>query len=780
MWKILTNFTRLEKILVIFLTGVIFFTSIQLSWVFYQENTEVLPAKGGIYAEGMVGQVKLINPVFSNQNPIDADIVKLVFAGLMKYDANQKMIVDDLATHTLSLDQKTYTFTILENAYFHDGEKVKADDVVFTFNDVIKNPAFKNELLRNEFRGIEIKKIDSQTVTFTLPKPYKFFLTNLTIGILPKHLLFDLPIENLDQSGFNQNPIGAGPFKFNQILSNANSLDVHLKRFEQYHGTVASLDGMILKVYPSYQTLIKNLDILNGVRSIPKDKIDTFPTQNRFAVASYHLPQYVALFLNSDSKILNNEKVRLALQLATDRQKVLEMLNEDMIIDDPLMEIDNQNWIYQYDLKKASGGLYDAGWNLPEKANNKKDSAEEEGASGTTVTLKQNSKNTFLNSVFTIPKTYAETIKYITSPNTGNDFETTETSLYILGNTPENTQSIWVNNYQLKKFEPEKGTWSYKASTEIKTLKMGENSYVIYAVDESGVKTQIDEMKITLLAKDEISEAVAEEVTTVVEKPVEEIIETSVPVEVEEEKVEIEEDEVEKTEASEEVVSETETGTTIEKEEPLVIEKPVVVKTKSNIRKNDEGETLTLRLVTSEKPAFYQEIAKEMKEQWLEAGIETKIEVLPMEDFQIKVRERDYDVLLYGQSLGYNLDAYPYWHSSQVGEKGLNLANYASFESDSLMEEIRMTHNEKKRNAALENLQKSMSKDVPAIFLYRPLYHLAFDNKLNNIEINDLPTISDRFANIEEWHLKEDRFFDEGKGWKDIWSWIIENAWKFR
>ena len=72
MWKILTNFTRLEKVLAFFLTGVIIVTSIQLTWLFYKENTEVLQAEGGIYAEGMVGEVKLINPVFSNQNPVDA------------------------------------------------------------------------------------------------------------------------------------------------------------------------------------------------------------------------------------------------------------------------------------------------------------------------------------------------------------------------------------------------------------------------------------------------------------------------------------------------------------------------------------------------------------------------------------------------------------------------------------------------------------------------------------------------------------------------------------
>ncbi len=753
MWKIITNFTRLEKVLVIFLTGVIVFTSLQLSWRFYQENTDVLPAKGGIYAEGIVGELKLINPVFANQNPVDADIVKLVFAGLMKYDSDQKTIVDDLADHTLSYDQKTYTFTIHDNVYFHDGEKVKADDVIFTFNDVIKNPEFKNELLRREFEGIEIKKIDAKTVTFTLPKPYKFFLTNLTVGILPKHLLFDLPVENLDQSSFNQNPVGAGPFKFNQILVNTNSIDVILKKFEDYHGENPPLDGLVLKVYRDYQTLIKNLDVLNGVRAIPKDQVETFPKQNRFEIANYHLPQYVALFLNNDSKILKNEKVRLALQLATNREKIAKDLEEDMIIDDPLMEIDNQNWIYQYDTKKAAGGLFDAGWLLPQKKENKA-----EDKTKTSTGEKITETVTFKN-IFSFPKAKAEEVNYITAPNQGKDYETKEESLFILGNTPANIKEIWVNDYSLKRYEPGKGTWSYKASTEIGTLQKGENLYEIFAVDESGRKSKIDEIRITLLDENNSSAVNSEPVTSVKEEQ---------PLDTETEKKEA-------SDAEKETETETETGSVIEIE-PEVIEEPI--QENFNIRQNDEGEVLNLRLITSNRPVFYQEIAEEIKSQWLEVGVEVKIEVFEMKEFQEKVQARDYDVLLYGQSLGYNLDAYPYWHSSQIGEKGLNLANYASFESDSLMEEVRMTHDVETRRDSLEKLKKGMSKDLPAIFLYRPVYYLAYDKRLKNISITDLPTISDRFANIERWYLKEERFFNENKGWKNLFSWIKETAWK--
>ena len=153
-----------------------------------------------------------------------------------------------------------------------------------------------------------------------------------------------------------------------------------------------------------------------------------------------------------------------------------------MIIDDPLMEIDQQNWIYQYDLEKAAGGLYDAGWNLPKKKQEEEDKAKT--GTGAEVT-----KPITFKSVFSIPKANAE-VNYITAPNGGNDYATSEENLFILGNTPPNTKEIWINNYQLKRFDPAKGTWSYKASTEIGTLKKGENLYEIFAVDEAGGKSK--------------------------------------------------------------------------------------------------------------------------------------------------------------------------------------------------------------------------------------------------------------------------------------------------
>ena len=94
------------------------------------------------------------------------------------------------------------------------------------------------------------------------------------------------------------------------------------------------------------------------------------------------------------------------------------------------------------------------------------------------------------------------------------------------------------------------------------------------------------------------------------------------------------------------------------------------------IRKNKKGEELILKLIVPESPKEYGVIASLIKEQWQKIGIHINIQVLNTDDFKKALLKRDYDLLIFGQNLGYNLDAYPYWHSTQAKEGGYNLSQF--------------------------------------------------------------------------------------------------------
>ncbi|MFA5360651.1 MAG: ABC transporter substrate-binding protein [Candidatus Paceibacterota bacterium] len=139
---------------------------------------------------------------------------------------------------------------------------------------------------------------------------------------------------------------------------------------------------------------------------------------------------------------------------------------------------------------------------------------------------------------------------------------------------------------------------------------------------------------------------------------------------------------------------------------------------------------------------------------WEKIGVSVELEILPLADLEKEViQTRSYDALLFGEIIGQNPDLYPFWHSSQITNPGLNLSAYQNQELDKFLETARQTFNEKKRLEDLKNIQKILSQEKPAIFLYNPfyLYLLPQTVKGNNIQYANVP--SEKFADIENWYL---------------------------
>ncbi len=543
--RTLHSFTRKEKVLSLFLLGV--FGVSLFSVLFYN------PASFGgnsvkTYSEGLVGEITHLNPVFTEFSEADNDISSLIFSGLVKYNALTGTFDEDIATHTLSEDKLTYTFTLRNDVYWHDGEEVTADDIYYTYATVLQSPDFDNPILKSNFDGVKIEETNSRTVTFTLSQPNSFFYTALTVGLLPKHILENIPVADLDTADFNQLPVGTGPYqvlKPYEINSDGSS-SVTLELFPQYYGAVPSIESLRFVAYPTIEELVENRSVWNGAARIRQSQLDSMNLEN-LVTYQYELPQYSAIFFNTDSPYLGKNKERLGLSKGIDKDEILEAINYRVRIDTPLLELDQGEWLYSRNVEEAQGALYDAGWSL------------EEGA------------------------------EY----RTNEDGETY--SLRLLR----------------RKFT-------------------GEN-------------------------------AIQEDVSQI---------------------------------------------------------------------------TADL-------------IVKQLKE----IGVEVTVEAYETEELQEKIKARDYDMLLYGQSLGYNLDTFAYWHSSQATEIGLNLSNYQNPEADFIIESIRGTFDEEARQALLEDLAETITSDVPAVFLFTPSYYYVVDTKVTGIEFLKLLLPKDRFSTIQNWKI---------------------------
>ena len=172
-----------------------------------------------------------------------------------------------------------------------------------------------------------------------------------------------------------------------------------------------------------------------------------------------------------------------------------------------------------------------------------------------------------------------------------------------------------------------------------------------------------------------------------------------------------------------------------------------------------------------------------VRKQWEELGVHINIKVPDTRDkFEEQLLDRDYDILLFGQSLLDNLDSYPYWHSSGMqkltGDRNdlhldaYNLSQYSSLEADSVLEIIRQTNNERERTEALLELREILKIDVPAIFLYAPFYIFAYRQDLHGIDLKDISLHSDRFLTLQSWYLRKERVFQPGVSWWSFFKWL--------
>ena len=167
---------------------------------------------------------------------------------------------------------------------------------------------------------------------------------------------------------------------------------------------------------------------------------------------------------------------------------------------------------------------------------------------------------------------------------------------------------------------------------------------------------------------------------------------------------------------------------------------------------------ITLTTVDSQENISVVETIKRM---WEAVGVRVELELVPASRIQQdKLRPRDYSVLLYGEILGQDPDPYPFWHSSQIENGGLNLSRYSNRRADELLEMARATTDLKKRESLYRDFQDLLIEDLPAIFLYSPNYTYAVDRRVKGIEPTVVFTPADRFTNVADWYIKTKKVWE--------------------
>ncbi|MFA5270335.1 MAG: peptide ABC transporter substrate-binding protein [Patescibacteria group bacterium] len=376
-----SHLSRLEKIVIAGLVGVIFIAGVSLL-VATGRSADIQPVRGGSIIEGVVGRTQVINPLYADSNPADRDVSRLVFSGLVKLGKGREFLPDLAASWEVLDKGKTYLFKLRDNAKWHDGEKVVAGDVAFTIQ-VIQNENYTGAL-KSAWQGIEVTAVDQGTVKFSLPNPSTFFLSQATVGIIPAHLFAHLPVTEIGNPDNNQQPIGSGPYRVLGTIASRDSLN--LVANDNYYAERPFIDKVVIYFFDSEKSLLgamksgtvtsASFSVLDDVSNLGLPNIKTY---------IYSLPQYKAVFFNTlgGNVALADKAVRQALAFATDKQKIVaEAANGNAtVVDSPILP---GFWGHLPDIKKyqldfvaARDTLNRAGWKdidqdgIMEKDNNR-------------------------------------------------------------------------------------------------------------------------------------------------------------------------------------------------------------------------------------------------------------------------------------------------------------------------------------------------------------------------------------------------------------------------
>lgn len=328
---IVSRWDKIQEVrvnIVMWLLGVgalISIVGVQMIW-FQQSYVTTAPVAGGTYAEGVLGPVQSLDPLFA-KSPAELSVSQLLFSSLYKQDSSGHL-KGDLAVSMKDEYSKVYTIKIRKDARWHDGKPVTASDVVYTAG-LMKDSAV-HAAMESSWQKVGIEQVDDYTVRFVLPAAYSAFPQALTFSVLPKHILKDIKPSEIQESTFSTNPVGSGPFML-RLLQNIGTSGtrkiVHLDASPLYYDGRPKLDHLQLHVYPSNDDLALALKTneINGASNISSTMAKNLKG-SRYKVVIKPINSGVYAIFNTQQKILNNVHVRKALQLATNTKEIRDKI----------------------------------------------------------------------------------------------------------------------------------------------------------------------------------------------------------------------------------------------------------------------------------------------------------------------------------------------------------------------------------------------------------------------------------------------------------------------
>ena len=308
-----------------------------------------------------------------------------VYNTLVEAEADSKTVIGDLAeTFDVSPDATTYTFHLVENAKWHDGEAFNADDVMFTINWTVQNyDAFKGFLPAwNQIKGADtvkgttntpegLKKIDDSTVEITLSAPNARFLysiTDMANVILPEHILKDVTAADVEKIDFTVGKpgvtIGTGPYKLTNFTADQS---VELDANPDYFKGAPKISKVIFKLFADPALAVAQLESgdLDLAFRVSPGEFDRLAAIDTLNVISAENPGIIRIVFKTEAAPWSDKRVRQAFYTAINRQAIVEDFYKGrakVLYNPPGFTVYDDLNKYEYNVDTAKQLLADGGY----------------------------------------------------------------------------------------------------------------------------------------------------------------------------------------------------------------------------------------------------------------------------------------------------------------------------------------------------------------------------------------------------------------------------------
>ncbi len=307
---------------------------------------------------GQGADVTSFDPHVGKETPAVA-VTNHIFDTLVDTDPVTGEVIPQIAERWEQLSPVSYRFFIRKGITFHNGEELNADDVKFSLDRSIASASVSYIV---DFIK-EVKIEDDYTVVVTTKAPYGPTLRNLAVpfaAIVPK----DYVTANPD--ALKTKPVGSGPYKF---VSWAQSDNVKLEAFENYFQGKAKTKYLVMKVIP--EAAQRTIALETGELDLSYDILvsDLKRVTANKNLTLFEAPSLTCFYIsfNMRKAPFDNQKVRQAINMAIDRQLLVDTVNSgtgaaaDEIIA-PAVFGYHSTGAWEYNPTKAKALLAEAGY----------------------------------------------------------------------------------------------------------------------------------------------------------------------------------------------------------------------------------------------------------------------------------------------------------------------------------------------------------------------------------------------------------------------------------